>query len=71
MPSPFLLKQFLLLVLLGGYNMQQFLEMFADIVLYPMSIEVNAFENPLTIIAAGSIFGVGLVVLVRRLLCRI
>lgn len=51
--------------------MQEFLEMFADIVLCPMSIELNTFENPLTIIAAASLFGVGLVVLVRRLLCRI
>lgn len=51
--------------------MQEFLELFADIVLYPMSIEVNSFENPLTIIAAASLLGIGLVLLVRRLLWRI
>lgn len=51
--------------------MQEFLEMFADIILYPMSIDVNSFENPLTVVAVASLLGIGLILLVRRLLWRI
>lgn len=50
----------------------QFLDMFADIVLYPMSIEVNNLqENPITIIAVASLLGIGFISILRGLLCRI
>lgn len=51
--------------------MLDFLDLFADIVLYPMSIDVNSLENPLTIISVASLLGIGFVVLVRRLFWRI
>lgn len=52
--------------------MLDFLDLFADIVLYPMSIEVNNFDNnPLTVVAVASLLGIGFIVIIRRLLWRI
>lgn len=51
--------------------MLDFLNLFSDVILYPMSIEVNNFDNPLTIIAVSSLLGIGFISILRRLLCRI
>lgn len=53
--------------------MLDFLGMFSDIVLYPLSIElVNFDDNPLLVISIATLFGLGCVSFLRRFLsCRI
>lgn len=49
--------------------MLEFLQLFGDIVLYPLSIDVNTMDNPLTIVVVATFIGIGFVQFFRRLLC--
>lgn len=46
-----------------------FLTLFGDIILYPLSIEANSMDNPLTVTVVATFIGIGFVRMVRRLLC--
>lgn len=47
----------------------EFLTLFGDIVLYPLSVEVNTMDNLLTLAVVASLIGIGFTRMVRRLLC--
>lgn len=47
----------------------EFLTLFGDIVLYPLSVDVNTMDNPLTLAVVASLIGIGFTRMVRRLLC--
>lgn len=53
--------------------MVEFLDLFAEVILYPLTIEINNLEdNPLTVIAVAALFGLFCVKFLRRwfLSCR-
>ncbi len=68
-----ILNQPILLLAFGAFPVlevfMEFLTLFGDIVLYPLSVEVNTMDNPLTLAVVASLIGIGFTRMVRRLLC--
>lgn len=46
-----------------------FLALFGDVLLYPVSVEANGMDSPFTVIMVATLIGLGFVRLLRRLLC--
>lgn len=46
-----------------------FLTLFGDIVLYPLSIDVNTMDNPITVGVVATLIGLGFYRILRRILC--